>query len=141
MNDDYRKNGSFPFLTGEFVIYVEGKTDFNFLSRFESKRFEPQLPNFNFDEAGNKEWILNAVKNSKFKNIYGIVDKDFDDPNDIRSYVNRDYIFVTDTHDLETLLLSTENKLVSKTINGFLVLSEEDKETIEKDYYTAKYIA
>ena len=43
--------------------------------------------------------------------VYGMIDRDFDDS---RLHQKSKKLFITDTHDLETLLLSTDEKLLGK---------------------------
>ena len=45
--------------------------------------------------------------------VYGMIDLDYDDE-DLDMYRNTNQLFVTDTHDLETLLLSTDNELLQR---------------------------
>ena len=43
--------------------------------------------------------------------LYGLVDKDFDDSND---YARITKLFFTDTHDIETLMISTDSELLTR---------------------------
>ena len=45
--------------------------------------------------------------------VYGMIDLDYDDE-DLDMYRNTNQLFVTDTHDLQTLLLSTDNELLQR---------------------------
>ena len=60
--------------------------------------------------------------------LWGMVDLDFDDPNVAYSFEKK--MFVTDTHDLETLLLSTDNELLNK-LDGCSI----SKDDIKTAYY------
>ena len=51
---------------------------------------------------GSENWI-----------VYGMIDLDFDDE-DSNLYKKTSQLFVTDTHDLETLLLSTDSELLRR---------------------------
>lgn len=61
--------------------------------------------------------------------IYGIIDKDFDGDNKYSFY---DRLFVTDTHDFETLMLSTDAGVVYRL---------KDYRITEDEYQKALYIA
>lgn len=92
----------------------------------------------------NKEVIINVVYglsvfptliNSKGLgdwNVYGMVDMDFDSS---EAHTDSSKLFITDTHDLETLLLSTDGELLGRLDK--CTLPEED---IRRAYFVAYQI-
>ena len=65
--------------------------------------------------------------------VFGMIDLDFDNEN--AQYLNTSKLFVTDTHDLETLLLSTDSELLQRIDD--CSISESD---IQKAFYVAYQI-
>ena len=116
------------------LLLVEGTTDKDFIERITNKNdVYCVTPNNSVDSApiNNKEAIVQALfglfrpeildktdqqnvrkLKEKVKDlVFGMVDLDYDDPS---SYEPMPWLFVTDTHDLETLLLSTAEDLVRR---------------------------
>lgn len=116
------------------LLLVEGTTDKDFIERITNKNdVYCVTPNNSVDSApiNNKEAIVQALfglfrpeildktdqqnvrkLKEKVKDlVFGMVDLDYDDPS---SYEPMPWLFVTDTHDLETLLLSTDEDLVRR---------------------------
>jgi len=56
--------------------------------------------------------LINCPKGSEKWTIFGMIDLDYDSPTG--EYMSTPRLFVTDTHDLETLLLSTDDGLLQK---------------------------
>lgn len=142
---DFRGDNSKP------TIYVEGESDQKFMNRFNDPK-NPELvfkqPNISFSGIGNKDWIINHIKKKGNKKICGIIDKDFDDPQSIQSYVNNDYIFITDKHDLETTMFFSDKKLFNNIVDDFLtkiglndILKEINKTNEKAEFERAIYIA
>ena len=117
------------------VLLVEGSTDEFFVSRLKIQNFEciaisdvktaeeklmQSYYNYNKEKQIDKKRnarrdVLNTVDvlNDKYKHIakfYGLIDKDF------TTDTSDKIIFVTPTHDLETLLLSTDDKIFDENI-------------------------
>lgn len=123
------------------VLLVEGRTDQQFIDQYIKPDVLSQIGNCTFRNMCNgtrgqnaKRAIIRIVEGSaKFKallripprmqqvEIAGMVDRDFDDP---ASYARVGDLFITDTHDLETLILSTDQSLL-KQLND-CPLSDED---------------
>ena len=77
--------------------------------------------------------VLNIPKGFEKCIVFGLIDLDFD--SESAQYLNTPRLFVTDTHDLETLLLSTDTKLLQRIDN--CSISESD---IRKALYLAYQI-
>ena len=117
------------------VLLVEGGTDEFFVSRLKIQNFEciaisdvktaeeklmQSYYNYNKEKQIDKKRnarrdVLNTVDvlNDKYKHIakfYGLIDKDF------TTDTSDKIILVTPTHDLETLLLSTDDKIFDENI-------------------------
>ena len=122
----------------DITVYVEGRTDFNFFEkRFKDLKFEYKLPNTDFSNKDNKKWIIDRLTKNRFKSItneFGVVDKDFTDSGDVKYYGLN--VFLYDTHDLETLLLSTDNELFGK-----LRFVANHGQISQKEIDRAKYVA
>ena len=73
--------------------------------------------------------LIKNAKDIEKWDLYGLVDADYDDA-DITSAPPR--LFITDTHDLETLLLSTDKELISRL---------EECEIPASDLYLAYHLA
>ena len=56
--------------------------------------------------------LINCPKGSEKWTVFGMIDLDYDSPTG--EYMSTPRLFVTDTHDLETLLLSTDSGLLQK---------------------------
>ena len=111
------------------LLLVEGETDRLFIEKITNDDVNCITPNMSFDpdSTNNKKAIVHALfglfkpemlcepersnvlelkLKEKLKNlVFGMVDLDYDAPS---SYEPMPWLFVTDTHDLETLLLSTD---------------------------------
>lgn len=56
--------------------------------------------------------LLNIPKGFEKSTVYGLIDLDYDSSNG--EYLSTTRLFVTDTHDLETLLISTDDGILQK---------------------------
>lgn len=74
--------------------------------------------------------LINCPKGSEKWTVFGMIDLDYDSPTG--EYMSTPRLFVTDTHDLETLLLSTDAGLLQKLDE--CVISAEDS---KKAFYIA----
>lgn len=130
------------------ILIVEGSTDYRFINKKSplcddvfctiAKEIDP---NFNY-----KELILSAVegwpnfypilmpKDLKNWKVFGMVDMDFDDVNKLK---NTAKLFITDTHDLETLMLSTERDILQK-IKGCKIEHKDVKKALFMAYQLGK---
>ena len=126
--------------TKKVIIYllVEGRTDEKFIGKlnvenlkciaigpisqargyilYENEKYRNTPIDWEFIiDDNSKQSILNIVKKQDKKDIYGLVDKDFDATEDIQTYHKN--VLVTFTHDLETLLLLTDKTIFEKPEN------------------------
>lgn len=118
----------------KYYVYVEGKTDKTFyckilnndsvLCRSVSEATQSDLC-FK-DPKSNKKSIVNSLLLKKSPPIFGIVDRD----NDTKSSGNG--LFYTDTRDLETLLVLSDDKLCEKL--GCQVDSQDVKQALFMAY-------
>ncbi|MBR3362210.1 MAG: hypothetical protein IKG39_12860 [Lachnospiraceae bacterium] len=69
--------------------------------------------------------LINCPKGSEKWIIFGMIDLDFDSPSS--EYTSTPRLFVTDTHDLETLLLSTDKGLLQKLEECIIPLEDAKK--------------
>lgn len=69
--------------------------------------------------------LINCPKGSEKWIIFGMIDLDFDSPSS--EYTSTPRLFVTDTHDLETLLLSTDKGLLQKLEECIIPLEDSKK--------------
>lgn len=121
------------FVEGEKrLLIVEGRTDEKFVEPIIDRDVVCIVANKAFASRGFDEQIANS-KNAIMQvvyglsripvlikcpkeilqcSIYGMVDKDYDEG--FEEYLNTSKLFVTDTHDLETLMISTDKDLFSK---------------------------
>lgn len=106
------------------ILYVEGDTDRIFFNSLDRKNYEAKRLILGFFKS-RKSHILDHISNSSDPYEYGLVDKDFDDS------VKHEKLFYTDTHDLETLLLSNDNILIYRIF----------KKHFDHDIDNAKYMA
>lgn len=74
--------------------------------------------------------LIDCPKGSEKWTVFGMIDLDYDDPTG--EYMSSPRLFVTDTHDLETLLLSTDDGLLQRIDE--CVIPEEDS---KKAFYLA----
>lgn len=102
------KNGSF----NSTIVYIEGDSDIIFYKWLVDKKYVALEP------MTGKEAAIGAVTNcTNKKGVLGLVDSDFDN---ILGIVTIDNVIRTDTHDIETLMLSegmfrySEESLASK---------------------------
>lgn len=127
------------------VILVEGSTDLKFIERVKSEQLVcidvgrvmnsnqafriNQTSNLKFTQSnvnskdvickvikGISQWpstFLKLPKEIENWNIFGIVDLDFEESCQLNKISK---LFVTDTHDLETLLISTDDALLNRII-------------------------
>jgi len=65
--------------------------------------------------------------------VFGVVDSDYSNESETTSLQN---LFMTDTHDIETLLLMTDETLLNRILNG--LFSDDD---IKKAYYLSYQLA
>ncbi len=152
---DYKKYASENEISR--LLVVEGTTDKAFIQRLIAPEVTCVVANQAFrnnksfgtkirdDRINYKSAIVQVVyglsripqlitcPGSEKWNVYGMIDLDFDDGDSIQ-YTNTRQLFVTDTHDLETLLLSTDGELLNKTR---CVISNKD---VNKAFYMAYQI-
>lgn len=84
------------------IIFVEGKSDEEFFKKMFSFKF------CRFIQCEGKENVKNVLRalNSRSqKGILGIVDADFDTILQRSSFI--EYLFYTDTHDIETMIIAS----------------------------------
>lgn len=77
--------------------------------------------------------LLNISIDASDWNVYGVVDSDYSNESETTSLQN---LFLTDTHDIETLLLMTDETLLNRILNG--LFSDDD---IKKAYYLSYQLA
>lgn len=96
---------------GAFLI-VEGDTDARVYKRFVAETDCKVIPAHNKDNAVN---VLEMLENESFKGLLVIVDADFWHLEGIKT--NSVNLFLTDTHDLETMIISAsevQEKILSE---------------------------
>ena len=128
---------------GNDVLLVEGKTDYIFYSRFTKKyNIFCRIPNIDND-TGNDCTVKGLVSDmfSAGKNIYGIIDPDYNNGSDIKENI-RNRIHVIDANSLETLIVkySDENHNVVKAIANFNKLFRKGKYKNEQGIKVPVYI-
>jgi hypothetical protein len=100
------------------ILFVEGDTDSRFYKILGCEEdFIVSGESILDNGKGNKEKVIEAIKLANqegFKGVIGIVDADFDNLCDICTENN---LYRTDTHDLESMLLKSENALKKILIN------------------------
>lgn len=69
--------------------------------------------------------LINCPKGSEKWTVFGMIDLDYDNPTE--KYMSTPRLFVTDTHDLETLLLSTDNGLLQKLDECVIPIEDSKK--------------
>ena len=74
--------------------------------------------------------IIKCPKGSENWKVFGMIDMDFDD---VGNHTKIAKLFITDTHDLETLMLSTEKNLLQK-IEGCVIGVEDTKKALFMAY-------
>ena len=74
--------------------------------------------------------IITCPKGSENWKVFGMIDMDFDE---VGNYTKTAKLFITDTHDLETLMLSTEPDLLQK-IKGCVICAEDAKKALFMAY-------
>ena len=125
-------------------VVVEGSVDEAFIKKLTDKvkvksievwikeinSFKRQKEYINY-----KSKVLDELRsNNDVKNLYGMIDTDFNDINEYKDILDK--LFITDTHDLETLLLKTYFDLLYE-IGDPKVIQENE---IFKSYYLAYQI-
>ena len=113
------------------VLVVEGTTDKQFMKKIVKGNVKVEdIPTFitannailfynksNKPICNNKKCIIDIINSSQnsfysLVEVYGLVDKDFDTEENIKKLIKsnstRNKLFVTSTHDLETLLIATD---------------------------------
>ena len=140
------------------VILVEGKTDKKFIEKIKNKdarcysvndfmRSQNRFYNSKSQETesqdakqdNNKVIITEIIshiaqypeffdfpKGAEKWPLYGFVDKDDDD---LKQYLRYEKLFLTDTHDLETLMISTDDQLFTR-INNCCIKEDEIKSAL-----------
>ena len=114
----------------DYLLYVEGDSDKKFIDNIINQaiftsviakdckplyrtpeKCEPPEPN-------RKQNVIQRIVNSRCNHIYGLIDKDLDTPDDIELNLNNSAalkkLFITDNHDLETLLIFKDEELLSR---------------------------
>lgn len=114
------------------LLIVEGLTDKQFMENIKKEDVICQNVNFitcNDSISNCKKVIIDLLdglygppilfkrpKGSENWKVFGMIDKDYDE------YQNKPKCFMTDTHDLETLMLSTAEDLLQKILLEKIVL-------------------
>ena len=148
MRHDYQS-----LLSGQTrMLVVEGKTDCDFfkgklannvICEIANKAFAGSSERINCKEAvkyvisGQTTYakvLSNSLSDIKKLILYGFVDLDYEDSSSITN--NQPRLFVSDTHDLETLMISTDAEILRRIEDG--VISEED---VRKTLFYAYQIA
>ena len=137
------------------LLIVEGQTDKKFIEKIldedvvcviANKAFGTQK-GFGQDSINCKSAIMQVVygmsklpitflkvpKSFETCTIFGMIDLDYDDPTG--EYMSSSRLFVTDTHDLETLLMSTDDGILQK-LNDCVIPPEDS----QKAFYLAYQI-
>ena len=78
--------------------------------------------------------IIKCPKGSENWKVYGMIDMDFDDPGDNKKTT---HLFITDTHDLETLMLSTDDTLLQR-IEGCVISQDDSNKALFLAYQLGK---
>ena len=131
------------------LLIVEGVTDRQFIEsilkedvicEIANKAFGSNVPGNNMNNKRAIEQVVSGLSKfplaflnlpERFNSlvVYGLIDMDFDDEYEIQK-TNR--LFVTDTHDLETLMISSDKGVLNRLENCFV--SEEES---KKAFYIA----
>lgn len=109
------------------LLIVEGTTDKQFMNKIVKNNVRVEdiptvinarnvIIHYSDDKKqifNNKQCIIDILNsNMKLIDIYGLVDKDFDTEENIKKCIKltptKNKLFITSTHDLETLLISTD---------------------------------
>jgi len=112
------------------LILVEGTPDKNFFMKMNSNNFVTSVKgiiNFTKDKNNikeempfNKDTIIKLVSSQFFltflnnHKLYGIIDKDFEEEYPHSQNATLSKIMSNNTHDLETLILSTDKDIINK---------------------------
>ena len=127
------------------ILLVEGATDEQFIRPFLAKHILCTIGDGSLagDPPNAKAAILGIVRgvdkfktllrfNSAWKDVkvFGMVDRDYDAPS---SYDREKYLFVTDTHDLETLVVSTDRDVFDR-ISGCTIPASDLKKSLYMAY-------
>lgn len=113
----------------DFWLYVEGKLDLHFMESLDERKYGCVIA---INGRNRKENVKKVVSLGDPK-VYGLVDKDFEEPFGIER------LFYTDTHDLETLLLLNDDELLSNVCKQAGLTITQD--VLEKDVKKVKYLA
>lgn len=122
--------------TNTAQIIVEGISDYKLLQSLVIDSNCIQIAeDITNDGKGNRNKIIEAIKianEERIEGIIGIIDSDFDY---LVGTPNKNNLYRTDGHDLEAMILKSENAIKKTLINYSkkkLVLSDEDIEEIQK---------
>ena len=128
------------------LLIVEGLTDEKFIKKILNDDVVCEVANKAFVNGQGLEQMSINCKNAIIRavygmstgkillkipqgfescSVYGLVDRDYDNSNDI--YTKTPKLFVTDTHDLETLLLSTDVDILKKIEKCTISLKDTKK--------------
>lgn len=144
------------------ILLVEGATDRSFFAKFIKDKeiailpvdrltdmpSQPIVGNIQYTEkskCNNKNLILDIMWELRFsvpesikgKSVYGVIDKDLGNRNDFCKKAG-ETLFVTDTYDLETLILSTdENAILS--MGSLSILREEYNKALFLAYQLCEF--
>ena len=137
------------------ILIVEGQTDKAFIEKIRDGSVECLIANKAFETTdkskeshfNSKEAIIQVVCGmEKFSmvlkvpqelnafHIYGMVDLDYDSPQE--AYYSASKLFVTDTHDLETLILSTDSEVLHR-LEDCILTDEDIKKALTLAYQLA----
>ena len=115
------------------ILIVEGNTDTKFYNSFVCKGEYVLQPDVFIDlidaNRGKKDKVIETIKKANeegFKGIIGIIDADFD--NLLEDICIVENLYRTDTHDLESLLLTSEKSL-KKVLNRYYNVDHIIKDT------------
>ena len=138
-------------------VLVEGKNDYDFFLDTEfRKKYKNKNHYINIEEIrgflkekegsrNNKKIIKKTIeaspllRNLKSNKIYGIIDRDFEEEYPILNSRTANSLFSNDTHDLETLILSTDEKITSRIQQKFKI-GDLNKDLYNKALYMAYQI-
>ena len=86
----------------ENVLLVEGKTDAEFYKNFSKKKIH-------YGSKGETCAIKDIIEDkiNSGKSVYGIIDNDYKEENEMQSETEKikDFVFITDAHSLETMII------------------------------------
>ncbi len=113
LKEDYFK---YQGVSQEYIVYVEGKTDQRFYSKILDDRLVQCWTVKEMERAESRYWyyksnkrkIVESVKSMKNPPNFGIVDRDHEKKEEEKG------IFYTDTRDLESILIFSDEQLYTK---------------------------